>query len=355
MTTMLKNLTVSSSPHIRDNVSTRRLMGDVIIALMPAAIASIWFFGVRSLILMAVSVVSAVAAEAYYQKKSKQSVTVSDLSAVVTGLLLAFNLPAGVPWWLAAIGSILAIVLVKQLFGGLGQNFMNPALAARVILFISWMAIMSSYPTPTPGHFLTGLVPDAADVISKSTPLMTARKAADGAYSLVSSTGISLWQMFAGEVPGVLGETSKLALLLGLVYMLYRRVVSWRIPAAFIGAVFLCYLVKEGTQVNTYAQAMSGNMSAAWGTALSNTVFQVLSGSVFLGAIFMATDYSTSPMTDTGKIIMGLGCGILLFVIRAFSSYPEGCSFAILFMNVATPLIDRLTMPKSFGEVKQHA
>ena len=355
MMTMLKNLTVSSSPHIRDNTNTRRLMGDVIIAMIPAVIASIWFFGLRSLILMAVSVISAVAAEAYYQKKSKQSVTVSDLSAVVTGLLLAFNLPAGAPWWIAAIGSILAIVLVKQLFGGLGQNFMNPALAARAILFISWMALMSSYPTPTPGNFLTGLVPDAIDTISKATPLMTARKAAEGTYSLVSSTGISLWQMFSGQVPGVLGETSKLALLLGFAYMLFRRVIDWRIPVTFIGSVFLCYLIKEGSQISVYSQVLSGDTTAAWGLAFSNTMFQLLSGSVFLGAIFMATDYSTSPMTNVGKIIMGLGCGILLFVIRSYSSYPEGCSFAILFMNVATPLIDRLTMPKSFGEVKQHA
>jgi len=355
MMTMLKNLTVSSSPHIRDNTSTRRLMGDVIIAMIPAVVASIWFFGLRSLILMAASVVSAVVAEAYYQKKSKQAVTVSDLSAVVTGLLLAFNLPAGALWWIAAVGSILAIVLVKQLFGGLGQNFMNPALAARAILFISWMALMSSYPNPTPGNFLAGLVSDATDTISKATPLMTARSAAEGSYSLVSSTGISLWQMFVGQVPGVLGETSKLALLLGLAYMLFRRVVDWRIPATFIGSVFLCYLIKEGSQISVYSQALSGDTAAAWGLVISNTMFQLLSGSVFLGAIFMATDYSTSPMTNTGKIIMGLGCGIMLFVIRSFSSYPEGSSFAILFMNVATPLIDRLTMPKSFGEVKQHA
>lgn len=350
---MLKNLSVSSSPHLRDSISTRRVMGDVIIAMAPAAAAAVWFFGLRSLILMAVSVISAVVAEAYYQKKTKQAVTVSDLSAVVTGLLLAFNLPASAPWWLAAIGSILAIVLVKQIFGGLGQNFMNPALAARAILFISWMALMASYPFPAPGQLLTGLVPDAVDTISKATPLMAAKTAAAGAVSLASSSGITLWQMFFGQVPGVLGETSKLALLLGFAYLLLRRVISWRIPVMFIASVFLCYLAMEISRLPVYAAAVNGN-AAAWGLVFSNALYQVLSGSVFLGAIFMATDYSTSPMTNTGKIIMGLGCGILLFVIRTFSAYPEGCSFAILFMNVATPLIDRLTMPRSFGEVKQH-
>ncbi len=351
---MLKNLSVSSSPHLRDSISTQRIMGDVIIAMMPAAIAAVWFFGLRSLILMVVSVLSAVVAEAYYQKKAKQAVTVSDLSAVVTGLLLAFNLPASAPWWLAAIGSILAIVLVKQIFGGLGQNFMNPALAARAILFISWMALMASYPFPAPGQLLTGLVPDAVDAVSKATPLMTAKAAASGAASLASSTGITIWQLFIGQVPGVMGETSKLALLIGFAYLLLRRVIGWRIPVMFIGSVFVCYLVMEISRLPVYTPAVNGDAAAAWGLVFSNALYQVLSGSVFLGAIFMATDYSTSPITNIGKIIMGLGCGIMLFVIRTFSAYPEGCSFAILFMNVATPLIDRLTMPRSFGEVKQH-
>lgn len=351
---MLKNLTVSSSPHLRDNATTRRLMADVCIAMIPAAIASVWFFGLRALILIAVSVVSAVAAEAYYQKKSHQSVTVSDMSAVVTGILLAFNLPANAPWWMAAIGSILAIVLVKQIFGGLGQNFMNPALAGRAILFISWMALMSSYPDPTPGKFLAGLTPDIVDTVSKATPLMIAKGAAAGSQALSLTTGTTLWNLFIGQVPGVLGETSKLALLIGFVYLLVRRVVGWRIPVTFIATASLCYFIKEGARLPEYMTAVNNVSSAAWSLVFSNTLFQILSGSLFLGAIFMATDYTTSPMTDVGKIIMGIGCGVLLFVIRSFSTYPEGCSFAILFMNVATPLIDRLTLPKSFGEVKQH-
>ena len=340
---MLKNLSVSSSPHLRDNATTRRVMMDVCIAMIPAMIASVWFFGLRSVILIGVSVLTAVIAEAYYQKKSHQAVTVSDMSAVVTGMLLAFNLPANAPWWMAAVGSILAIVLVKQIFGGLGQNFMNPALAARAILFISWMAIMTSYPNPTPGSLLVRLAPDAVDTVSKATPLMTA-KASSGL--LTDATGLTLWNLFAGQVPGVLGETSKLALLIGFVYLLVRKVVDWRIPVTFIATAFVCYLVKEGLKV-------SGDMASIH-VIFTNALFQVLSGSLFLGAIFMATDYSTSPMTNLGKVIMGVGCGIMLFVIRTFSTYPEGCSFAILFMNVATPLIDRLTMHKSFGEVKQH-
>jgi electron transport complex protein RnfD len=276
------------------------------------------------------------------------------MSAVVTGILLAFNLPANAPWWMAAIGSILAIVLIKQIFGGLGQNFMNPALAGRAILFISWMALMTSYPDPTPGKFLAGLAPDVVDTVSKATPLMMAKGAAVSTQALSSTTGTTIWNLFIGQVPGVLGETSKLALLIGFVYLLVRRVVDWRIPVTFIATAFLCYLIKEGARLPEYMTAVNNVTNAAWNLVFTNSLFQVLSGSLFLGAIFMATDYSTSPMTDIGKIIMGAGCGIMLFVIRTFSAYPEGCSFAILFMNVATPLIDKLTFPKSFGEVKQH-
>ena len=255
---------------------------------------------------------------------------------------------------MAAIGSILAIVLIKQIFGGLGQNFMNPALAGRAILFVSWMAIMTSYPDPTPGKFLVGLTPDIVDTVSKATPLMMAKTAAAGANTLAASSGVTLWNLFIGQVPGVLGETSKLALLLGFLYLLVRRVVDWRIPVTFIATAFLCYLIKEGVRIPEYMTAVKGVTTAAWNLVFTNSLFQVLSGSLFLGAIFMATDYATSPTTGIGKIIMGVGCGIMLFVIRTFSAYPEGCSFAILFMNVATPLIDRLTFPKSFGEVKQH-
>lgn len=318
---MLKNMSVSSSPHAFSTATTRRLMTDVCIAMLPAAAASVWFFGLRALILIPVSILSAVLAEACWQKLTRQPVTISDMSAVVTGSLLAFNLPATAPWWLAVIGSLIAIVVVKQFFGGIGQNFMNPALAARAVLFISWIALMTRYPQAQPGNWMAGLTSDGVDAISSATALR------------MPAGSLSLWDLFIGNVPGVLGETSKLALLLGGIYLLLRRVIDWRIPVTFIGSVFLCYLVTDGAE-----------------TAL----YQILSGGLFLGAFFMATDYATSPMRGIGRIIMGIGCGVLLFVIRSAHYYPEGCSFAILLMNVATPLIDRLTLPKSFGEAKQH-
>ena len=310
---MQKNLAVSSSPHLRDHASTRRIMQDVCIALAPAGIASVVLFGAQSAILIAVAVITAVLAEFVYQKLTHQESTIGDWSAVVTGLLLAYNLPATAPWWVAVIGSLLAIILVKQMFGGIGSNFMNPALAARAILFISWSAIMSSYPA-------------ALDATSTATPLATLNKGV--------VDGVSLWDLMIGNCGGVLGETCKLAIIAGGVYLLIRQVIDWRIPVTFIGTVFVCYLLKDGAEVALY---------------------QIMAGGLMLGAFFMATDYATSPITNVGKIIMGVGCGLLLFVIRAFASYPEGCSFAILFMNVCTPMIDKYTAPKPFGEVKKHA
>lgn len=319
---MQKSLAVSSSPHLRDHASTRSVMWEVCLALLPAGLAGVWFFGLRALVLILTCVASCVLAEALYQKHTHQKVTVGDMSAVVTGLLLAYNLPANAPVWLAVVGSVIAIILVKQIFGGIGQNIFNPALMARAVLFISWGTLMASYPAPNGGQWLTGMAGGEADVVASATPLAAA-----------SSETYTLWNLFLGNVPGVIGETSKLALLLGGVYLLCRRVIDWRIPVTFIGTVFICYLLKDGA---------------------SPALYQVLSGGLILGAFFMATDYATSPITRWGKIIMGVGCGLLLFVIRAFANYPEGCSFAILFMNAATPLIDKFTLPRSFGEVKQH-
>lgn len=313
---MQKNLAVSSSPHLRSHASTRRIMQDVCIALAPAGIAGIVLYGWNAAMLIAVAVATAVAAEWAYQKLTHQQSTIGDWSAVVTGLLLAYNLPANAPWWIAFVGSILAIVLVKQIFGGIGSNFMNPALAARAILFISWSGIMSSYPQ---SKF-------ALDATSTATPLAALAKG--------TVDGVNLWDLLIGNCGGVLGETCKLAIIAGGIYLLARQVIDWKIPLTFIATAFVCYLIKDGATVALY---------------------EILSGGLMLGAFFMATDYVTSPTTGIGKIIMGVGCGLLLFVIRAYASYPEGCSFAILFMNVATPLIDKFTMPKPFGEVKKHA
>lgn len=325
---MQRKLVVSSSPHLHNqSATTQRIMLDVVIALLPTAVAAVWFFGANALMLMVVSVLSAVAAEFLFQKHTGQKVTTSDLSAVITGLLLAFNLPASAPWWIAVVGSFLAIILIKQLFGGMGQNFMNPALASRAILMLSWTSLMAANVLPHAGQWLATT---SVDAVSVATPL------AHGA------SGYTLWQLFSGDVPGMIGETCKLTLLIGGIYLMIRRVIDWRIPLTFIATVAIAYFIQTGTLYSVESGA-------------DNVLYQLLSGGLILGAFFMATDYVTSPITKTGRIIMGFGCGIFLFIIREFSSYPEGCSFAILFMNVLTPLIDRFTTSKPFGTEKPQA
>jgi len=321
---MQKKLVVTSSPLLRNTaVSTRGIMGDVVIAMLPTALAAVWFFGAGALSLILVSVISAVLAELVYQRLTHQKSTIGDLSAVVTGMLLAFNLPANAPWWMAAIGSILAIVLVKQMFGGLGQNFLNPALAARTILMLSWAGLMAATAVPAGGQ-LFGLTAVEADAVASATPLV--------------NSNYSLWQLFIGDVPGMLGETCKLTLILGGVYLIVRRVIDWRVPVAFIATAFILFWIETG------AVYLPGSTDSA--------LYQVLSGGLILGAFFMATDYVTCPVTKWGRVIMGIGCAVMLFVIRTYGSYPEGCSFGILFMNVLTPLIDKWTTPKTFGAVK---
>ena len=314
----MSNFAVTSSPHLRDKATSQRIMQEVCLALAPAGIAGIILYGFNAALLIAICVATCVLSEFVWQKATKQNVTISDWSAVVTGLLLAYNLPATAPWWVAVIGSILAIVVVKQFFGGIGSNFMNPALTARAILFISWSGIMGSYPTANPFQF-------TADAVTGATPLATLNGG--------TTEGIKLLDLLLGNQGGVLGETCAIAIILGGVYLLVRGIADWRIPVSFIGTVFVCYLIKDGAEMALY---------------------QLLAGGLLLGAFFMATDYATSPITTKGRVIFGIGCGFFLFIIRAFANYPEGCSFAILFMNVATPLIDRFTMPRPFGEVKKH-
>ena len=324
MINMQKKLVVTSSPLLRNTaVSTRGIMGDVVIAMLPTALAAVWFFGAGALSLILVSVISAVLAELVYHRLTHQKSTIGDLSAVVTGMLLAFNLPANAPWWMAAIGSILAIVLVKQMFGGLGQNFLNPALAARTILMLSWAGLMAATAVPAGGQ-LFGLTAVEADAVASATPLV--------------NSNYSLWQLFIGDVPGMLGETCKLTLILGGAYLIVRRVIDWRVPVAFIATAFILFWIETG------AVYLPGSTDSA--------LYQVLSGGLILGAFFMATDYVTCPFTKWGRVIMGIGCAVMLFVIRTYGSYPEGCSFGILFMNVFTPLIDKWTTPKTFGAVK---
>ncbi|MCX7922833.1 MAG: RnfABCDGE type electron transport complex subunit D [Clostridia bacterium] len=317
---MGNNLLVSSSPHLRSGDSTRRIMMDVVIALLPAAGAGVYFFGVRSALVIAVTILSCVVSEYLARKVMKREQTILDISAVVTGLLLALNLPPAIPFWIAAVGGFIAIVIVKQMFGGLGQNFMNPALAARVILLVSWAQQMTNWVSPGP------------DAVSSATPLALIKK---GQEAVVGVALPSYLDLFIGKVGGSIGETSVLALLIGAAYLVYRKVITLEIPLAFICATAVFTWVFGGDSL------FSGNF-----------MYHILSGGLVLGAFFMATDYSTSPVTKKGKIIMGIGCGLLTAIIRLYANYPEGVSFAIILMNIAVPLIDRYTVPKSFGGEK---
>lgn len=316
---------VSSSPHIRSNISTASVMRDVCIALCPALVASVLFFGVRSLVLTALSMIFCVGFEFLWQKITKKPVTIADGTAAVTGMLLAFNLPVTAPWWIVLIGAFVAIIIAKQFFGGVGHNFINPALAGRAFLLASWPVLMTKWVDP----FTTGLfVP--ADVVSSATPLAILKTPGAGELP-------SYMDMFLGNMGGCIGETSVLALLLGGIYLVARRVISPRIPVCFIATV----------------AALTAIFPNSGLTALESAATNVLSGGLMLGSIFMATDYVTSPITKKGQVIMGIGCGILTFVIRRFGGYPEGVSYSIMLMNVATPLIDRWTQPKPFGAIQR--
>lgn len=310
---------VSSSPHIRSGESTRRIMMDVAIALLPALFSGIWFFGLRALWLTLVAVGFAVASEIVMQKVMKRPVTISDFSAVVTGLLIAFNVPATLPLWMVAIGAMFAIVIAKQCFGGVGHNFINPALAARAVLLASWPVDMTSWVKP------------GIDAVATATPLALIK-----GTEVVNQVLPNLTDLFIGNVGGCIGETSALALLLGGLYLLYRRVINYRIPVVYISTVGILAFVFSGFN-------------------LSYVPYHILAGGLLLGAIFMATDYSSSPMTAKGQVIFAVGCGLLTAVIRFYGGYPEGVSYSILLMNIATPLIDRFTLPRKFGGVKKSA
>lgn len=293
---------VMVSPHIHSGKSTTGIMRDVLIALSPATVVGTIVFGWRALLVVAVCVVCSVGFEALFNLITKKEQTVGDLSAAVTGLLLALNLPANVPLWQCAVGSLFAIVIVKCVFGGIGQNLVNPAITARVFMLVAFSSLAtSSFPV---------------DSVASATPL-------------VADSMPSLLELFLGTYGGAIGETSTAALLAGGVYLLVRRIISWHIPVVFIGTVFVFSFLMEG-------------FNAVDALALT------MSGSVFLGAIFMATDYTTSPSTPWGKVLFALGCGLFTCLIRYFGSYPEGVSFAILFMNILTPYISRWTARKVF-------
>ena len=321
---------LSSSPHTHANSSMRRIMLDVIIALLPTTAAGVYFFGMPAVWTVATCVSTCIVTEALCRMAMKRDNTIGDLSAVVTGLLLALNLPAGIPLWMAVVGSVFAIGVAKQVFGGLGMNPFNPALAARAFMLISFTGPMTTWLKP-----FWWKTPEA---MTTATPLATMKTwfAAEATAS-ASPHGLCggpaadsipcLFDMALGNMPGCIGEVSAIALAIGALYLLFRKVITWHIPIAFIATVFVYSLIAGG------APAMA----------------QVLTGGVMIGAFFMATDYVTSPTTAKGKLMFGFGCGLLCMLIRQFGGYPEGCSFAILIMNSVCPLINRWTQPKPFG------
>ena len=310
----MSKLILSVSPHLRAKTNTTIIMLDVVIALVPALVAATVIFGLRALALVAVCVASCVLAEFLFGLICKKPCTIGDLSAVVTGILLAFNLPVGLPFWQAVVGSIVAIVVVKQLFGGLGMNFANPAIVGRIVMFLAFSGTMSNYQIPN----------TSGDLVATATPLVA------------GSDAPSLLNLFLGNNNGCIGETCALALIAGGIYLMVRKVITFHIPVVFIGTVFVLSLLvtPEGQSALDYA------------------TYQILSGGLMLGAIFMATDYVTSPYTKWGKVIFAVGCALITFAIRQWGSYPEGVSFSILFMNILTPYINNWTATKPVGGVK---
>ena len=311
-------LTISSSPHAHSPVTTQTIMRDVLIALIPAMLGSIYFFGFRSLLVTLVSAAACVFFEWGFCKIRKLHCKTYDLSAVVTGVLLAFVCPVTIPYWTIILGDFFAIVLVKMLFGGLGKNIVNPALAGRAFLF-SWPVLMSNW-VKVGFDNAAGLL-STADAVTAATPMSAMHQGALPEESILD--------MFLGNIGGCIGETCALALLLGFAYLLIRRVVTWQTPVCFVGTVFLLSLILG-----------------------QDALAQVLSGGLLLGAIFMATDYSTSPCTAWGKVLFGIGAGLLTVLIRFYGAYAEGVSFAILFMNILTPYLTRWTRTKPLGGAK---
>ena len=320
----LSQVKVSNSPHIRSEDNTRQIMLDVIIALIPALALGVFVFGARALVVTAVSVIGSVFFEWLYNKLLKKPCTIGNCSAIVTGMLLAYTLPVTAPLWMVLIGDLFAIVIVKALFGGIGKNFMNPALGGRAFLMASYPVFMTTWAKVRTSLPLFGT---PADVVTGATPLSFMKEG--------NLPDVSLADAALGMVGGCLGEVSALALLAGGVWLVYRRVISPRIPVCFIGTVAVLTLIFP-----------KGGSGFEW------MAYQLLSGGLMLGAIFMATDYASSPVTPKGQIIYGIGCGVLTVLIRYFGSYPEGVSYAILIMNCCVFLIEKISQPVKFGFVK---
>jgi len=313
----MSKFTVNAAPHIHSGASTTNVMRDVAIALLPATIAAVVIFGFKAAVIVAVCVASAVAFEFLFNLITKKPQTINDFSAIVTGLLLALNLSTNVEIWQCVVGTAFAIIVVKCLFGGLGKNFANPAISARVFMLIAFASVAG------------GANPTIVELTSSATPLETLGQASLPSFSSTVVALPSMLNMLLGLHGGAIGETCIIALVLGYVYLVIKGVIKWYVPVAFIATVFVLFFVS--TFDVTY------------------TVYQVLSGGLFLGAIFMATDYVTTPITNVGKVVFCIGCGIITFVIRKFFAYPEGVSFSILFMNILVPYVEQLTHKHPLG------
>lgn len=318
---MNRLLVIASSPHIHSELSTQKIMAWVLAALLPAGAAGVYFLGARSLLVIAACVAACVAAEAVWQMGTKQAVTVSDLSAAVTGVLLAYNLPPTISIWMAVCGSVFAMIVTKHFFGGLGQNIVNPALAGRAMMLICWPVAMTTWTI----NGITGPTPLA--LLKNSVNAVSGASTAEMANSFPS-----FMDSLVGSMGGCIGETSAIALLFGGSLLIVKGIISWRIPIVYIATV----------------AAMSVLLGRAAGP-----LYEILAGGLMLGAFFMATDYTTSPMTPKGQFVFALGCGIITSLIRTFGGYPEGVSYSILIMNLAVPIIDRITVPHILGEAKK--
>ncbi len=352
---------VSASPHIHQEVSVKKVMWNVVIALIPALVVAVVLFGFRALALTVYGVIAAVVTEALIQKLRKKEISISDGSAVITGMLVAFNIHAAAPWWIPVIGAVFAIAIGKHVFGGLGHNPLNPALLGRVFLVASWPTLTTTgWPRNVFGA-LSGVssnldnIPAVNNLITSATPLAVAKSLRDPAFvetikeTLPNAPQIlmgeiadvnTLQNLFWGNIGGCIGEVSAAALLLGAILLAWKRIIEWRIPVSYIGTVF----------VLTFA---FGGINGPFSASILLPFFHILSGGIMLGAFYMATDMVTSPLTKRGRIYFGIGCGLLTVVIRLYGGYPEGVTFAILLMNLLVPLIDRYTLPKFFGEVKK--
>ena len=326
---MDSKLIVSSSPHVRSNEDTSYIMKQVIIALLPAALAGIYFFRLSAINVMFWCILGSVGFEWLCQKLSKKESTIGDFSAVVTGLLLAFNVPASLPWWMCLAGAAFAIIVVKMVFGGIGNNFVNPALAARAFLLASFPVAMTAWTKTGVNWVSSGNI----DAVTTATPLSFLKAGPQGIQTLTDS-GTGLFDMFIGNIGGTIGETSAILLILGGLYLMYKGIINYVIPVFYICTVAILMFILGGFNIEF-------------------AMYQMVAGGLMLGAFFMLTDYTTSPMTKKGQIIYAIIAGVITTVIRLYGGYPEGVSYSILFVNVMTPLIDKYTKTKVFGEVEK--